>query len=170
MTHDLVFLHGHIIDIFPQMTSMAMPGTGTILANSNVPYDDWQTAEWLHDTFGGNIQCLMEDSTIGKMPDAIWNGQYWEFKSPSTINAIDTRIKRAKGQLHAALDRDGIADHECGILINISAIHAPESDILAKIRLVMLRRLGSLNATVMIRDSDRAIAWLKRKETLDSRP
>ena len=79
------------------------------------------TTQWLHENFGGNIHCLQDTPNKGKMPDALWNGIYWEYKAPSTEGAVKDRIKSARRQIAERLKLDGRDENEKrGFVIDIS--------------------------------------------------
>ena len=93
---------------------------GIIKFEDNINEADKEITQWLYNSFGGNIKCLKENSQIGKMPDAIWNDTYWEYKAPSTKNAIDTRLNKARKQIEEALKRDDKEYSRCGIVLDIT--------------------------------------------------
>ena len=58
-------------------------------------------AEILFSNFGGDIFLIDErlHNNEGLIPDAIWLENYWEFKNPTTYNAIDLRTKKGIKQI-----------------------------------------------------------------------
>lgn len=135
------------------------PGTGKLVfENGTSPEEirDRETATWLHTKFGGDIECLAEISTIGKNPDIRWNGDYWEFKAPSTKNAIDDRLRSAKKQIIAAQTRDNILGNRCGVVIDISNITISEEEAIETIIRRSQQRLPN-NSDVIIRRDDHCI-------------
>ena len=96
------------------------PKKGIIKFEDNINEADKEITQWLYNSFGGNIKRLKENSQIGKMPDAIWNDTYWEYKAPSTKNAIDTRLNKARKQIEEALKRHDKEYSRCGIVLDIT--------------------------------------------------
>ena len=63
-------------------------------------------AEWLMETFGGNITLLRENKEYGmKTPDFLWCGATWELKDISSdkYRTIDRRIQKACEQIRENL-------------------------------------------------------------------
>lgn len=75
-------------------------------------------AQWLCDTFGGNIVLISEDgSQYGeKRADYIWEGKYWELKTVHTLKAIDSSLRKGITQIH---DKPG------GIILELEKIKSP---------------------------------------------
>ena len=107
-------------DVTDEYIKKRKPGIGSILYEDGVKEEDKTIVDWLYHSFGGNIKCLKEDSKIGKMPDAIWDDIYWEFKAPSSKNSIDERLRKARIQITEALERDGKEYLKCGIVLDIT--------------------------------------------------
>lgn len=99
-----------------------------------------EIATWLLDNLGGNITCLTETPTIGKMPDALWNGMYLEFKTPTTKNAIDNRIHHAQKQLDEANSRINNPKMYKGILLDLSYCQLSKNESIKWIRYYAIRR------------------------------
>ncbi|NCE65393.1 hypothetical protein D1159_12600 [Pseudoflavonifractor sp. 524-17] len=58
-------------------------------------------AEWLRQTFGGDIKLLPEATQRGeKMSDYLWNGKKWELKGAQSINGADKSLQHAIKQIH----------------------------------------------------------------------
>ena len=82
----------------------ATPGKGKIERESG--YDEKRhtneikTAQWLHDTFGGDILLLNESDVEGqKRADFLWNGKLWDLKTTTTEKSANTAIQRGLRQL-----------------------------------------------------------------------
>lgn len=59
-------------------------------------------AEYLHSTFGGNVELLNESPNVGeKTPDYNWNGKLWELKTITTEKAADSALRSAFKQIQA---------------------------------------------------------------------
>lgn len=146
-------LAGKYKDITDEVIKTSKPGVGSYSFDEETIENDRKTAQWLFNTFGGNIHVLKEQSDIGKMPDAIWNNKYWEFKAPTTKNAIDDRLRKANKQILEALIRDGDLDCERGILVDISD-SVLENDIAVQeiIRRSIQRRKGP--TTILVKKGE----------------
>ena len=103
-------------DVTEEYIRTATPGQGEIT------YDDGyevgkhsgeiKTAQWLHDTFGGDIRLLKEAKENDKMtPDYIWRGKCWELKGTGTISGADSHLRRAFKQ---------IQENPGGVIINMN--------------------------------------------------
>ena len=91
-------------DVTEEYIRTATPGQGEIT------YDDGyeigkhsgeiKTAQWLHDTFGGDIRLLKEAKEDGvKMPDSIWREKMWEYKTARSVGAADKRLQEGLKQI-----------------------------------------------------------------------
>lgn len=107
-------------DVTDEYMKKRKPGIGSIVYEEGAKEEDKAIANWLYRSFGGNVKCLKEDSRIGKMPDALWDDIYWEFKAPSSKNSIDERLRKARKQITEALKRDGKEYLKCGIVLDIT--------------------------------------------------
>lgn len=135
------------------------PGTGKLLfENGDSPEElrDRETATWLHTKFGGDIKCMPEISGIGKNVDAIWNGDCWEFKAPTTKNAIDDRLRKANSQILETQNRENILGNKCGVVVDISNAKISQEE---AIEIIMERAKSRLpnNTDVIIRNGDYAV-------------
>lgn len=126
-----------------------------------------EIATWLLDNFGGNITCLAETPTIGKMPDALWNGVYWEFKSPKNIKRLDDRIRKAIHQIQEALVHNQNIHIKGGIVIDISEIKHTDREITHVIYDSLLKR-AKFHTTVIIKKDEeiRKIIEIKKSTEL----
>ena len=77
-------------DVTSEYLSNAKPGEGKITYDPGYKFDNThkrepEIAEWLRDTFGGDIQLLQEIALSENKPyrDYIWRGRDWELKSPN---------------------------------------------------------------------------------------
>lgn len=81
--------------------------TGYIKADNQNEID---TAQWIHDTYGGDIKLLKESTEIGvKMPDYEWNGKLWDLKNTTTAKAANSALRHGLKQ---------IKDNPGGIILN----------------------------------------------------
>lgn len=134
-----------LVDITGQFISSAKPGTGKIIYDQGYREsrhrEEIQVAEWLHETFGGDIQLLNEKTRFKtKSPDYIWNGKMWDLKTLQTVKAIDSALRHGVKQ---------IENNPGGILLNFSDIDLDLSDI-APLIFNRLRRSASSDMDVMI--------------------
>lgn len=92
--------HPHeVSDVSGEYLSKAEPGKGIITdipAKGHIP--EKNMANWLLNTFGGNITHIAEDN-MNELPDYLWNGKLWELKSPETVKGLDKLIRKGIRQL-----------------------------------------------------------------------
>ena len=137
-----------LVDITGRFVSSAKPGTGKITYDQGYREsrhrEEIHVAEWLHDTFGGDIQVLNEKTRFKtKSPDYIWNGKMWDLKTLQTVKAIDSALRHGVKQ---------IKNNPGGILLNFSDFDIDLSDI-APLILNRLRRSASSDMDVIILQS-----------------
>ena len=76
--------------------------------------EEIKTAEWLQQSFGGNVVLLSEVKAKDiKTHDCIWDGKDWEFKTVASdkFTTIDSRIRKAYAQ---------ISDNRGGIVLDFT--------------------------------------------------
>lgn len=140
-------------------------GRGLIVfENGTTPNEmrDRETAQWLHDTIGGNIICLKEESAEGKNPDALWNNEYWEFKKPTSPTAIDSRLRKANKQINETLLRNNRPGDRSGVVIDISDYNGTIEEAIEIINNRANKRLTS-NIDVIIRNNDEIVDIIRIK-------
>lgn len=98
-----------------------------------------------------------------KMPDAIWNDTYWEYKAPSTKNAIDSRLQKARKQIEEALARDNKEYSKCGVVLDITDRKIPLEECIKCIEDRASDRCLN-NTEVIIKDKDKVIKILRVKK------
>ncbi len=92
----------------------------------------------------------------------MWDGIYWEFKAPTTKNAIDDRVRKAQKQLMEALKREGQTNAVRGILIDITENSMETEDAVLEIKKrVTQRRKGPTD--VIVKKGDKLIAVMHIK-------
>lgn len=138
------------------------PNTGNVLIDDGTEDDDIKLTRWLFNKIGGNVHCLKANSKIGKMPDAKRNGIYWEFKTPTSKNAIGDRIKKANKQLSEILTREKNTDAERGMLIDISNINISKEEALKEIKKEIELRCHH-PITVIVKYKDNIYSVIKKK-------
>lgn len=122
----------NIKEVTNEYLRMSTPGIGTIIIDNDVEEWDKMTANWIFKIFGGNIHCIKADSKIGKMPDSRWNNCYWEFKKPTSKNAIGDRMKKGLRQIAETLKREE-REEKRGLLIDISDVNISYEDAVDKV-------------------------------------
>lgn len=113
-----IVINDRIEDVTEKYKKRPKDKDGSLIIEQGTDIDDQEIANWIYDIFGGDVKCLAEQAQVGKMPDAIWNGVYWEFKRPTTLSAVDARIRKSQEQLMIASERDNIGIG--GIVLDIS--------------------------------------------------
>ena len=145
-----------ITDVTQQLIDDAKPGIGKLLIDNETEISDRETTRWLHKLFGGDIHCLAEQSKTGKMPDALWRNRYWEYKAPTTKNAIDDRLRKGNKQLLEALIREKKQDSERGLVIDIAGMTIDKQEAVLEIQKRAIQRCKG-PTTVIIKDGDKYI-------------
>ena len=80
------------------------PGQGKISIqegyDSSLHVKEIETANWMLEYFGGEIQ-LLKEININKIrtPDYLWNNKFWELKSTSSEKAANTAIRKGIKQI-----------------------------------------------------------------------
>ena len=105
------------VDVLEEYLRTASPGHGSITYGDG--YDqtrhvsEIRTAQWLHDTLGGDIELLNESSVEGeKRPDYIWNGKLWDLKTASSEKSANSSIRHGLQQ---------IRENPGGIILNFGS-------------------------------------------------
>lgn len=93
-----------LIDVVNEYRKTATPGQGAVEYDAGYKpgkhQEEIKIANWLHDTYGGDIRLLNEADEFGvKMPDFEWRGRLWELKTTSTANATDNAVRKAIKQI-----------------------------------------------------------------------
>ena len=114
-----------------------------------------RTAQWLHDTFGGDITLLPETNPEGQSnPDYLWNGKLWDLKAPQSLNGINKRLKHGLEQIR--LNPGGVA-------IDIVNTDANLQDIEQVIQ-NRLRVSAKSDVDVIIKNDDKLIKVIRYKK------
>lgn len=102
-------------DVTPEYFGTATPGKGKIEREPNYVevrhVNEIGAAQWLHDTFGGDITLLNETPGKGKRADFLWNGKLWDLKNTSTTKSVDVAVRKGLKQ---------IADNPGGIILDFT--------------------------------------------------
>jgi hypothetical protein len=92
-----------VISVLKDYEKNAKRGTGKIIAEigAKISQHEREITELLHKTYGGNFVYRKVSNIEGqKTSDIYWNGIAYDIKSCTGVskNAIDNRLKQAKGQ------------------------------------------------------------------------
>lgn len=92
------------IEVQDEYRKKATPNLGKITPevgyNKLIHKDEITFANWLHSHYGGDIMLLNESQTDGVMKsDFIWNGKYWELKSPKAEKSANSLIRKGLQQI-----------------------------------------------------------------------
>lgn len=82
----------------------ARPGEGIItydkIYDRTTHRREIETAKWIHDNLGGDIEVLQEIGLPNQQtPDYIWKGKYWELKNPTTEKSADSALRKGLHQI-----------------------------------------------------------------------
>ena len=102
-------------DVTQKYLDAATPGKGRITYEDGYKAknhrDEIDMANWIHRTFGGDIELLKEMAGDGlKRPDYMWNKSFWELKGAHSINGADKLLQHAIKQIH---------DNPGGVILDI---------------------------------------------------
>lgn len=132
-------------DVTDEYINDATPGIGKVEMEKGYKagsrQNEVETAQWLHDTLGGDIVLLKEsDKDSQKMPDFLWKNKLWELKNTTTIKSADDAIRRGLKQI---IENPGgiILDYGC------NEIEIQELERLIESR---IRRKRTVQADIMI--------------------
>lgn len=104
----------NMIDVTEEYKKNATPHVGEKIKEDGFEdkNGEEQTADWLYETFGGNIILLAETNPDGvSNPDYLWNNKLWDLKAPQTLNGVDKRVRHGLHQ---------IADNSGGLIVDIT--------------------------------------------------
>lgn len=109
-------------DVSDEYRLSAKPGDGKITIpkgyNLSKYQDEIETAQLLHESYGGDIELLAEEANK-KTPDYNWRKKLWELKGVSSNTSIDTQLRKALKQ---------ISDNPGGVVIDYSAYTSTDAD------------------------------------------
>lgn len=95
-----------ITDVTQEYADKAKPGSGVLIYEAEyrkkTHENEIRAAEWLIETFGGDVTLLREHKIYGiKTPDFLWRGATWELKgfSSDKYGTIDKTIQKACKQI-----------------------------------------------------------------------
>lgn len=91
-------------DVTSEYLRAAKPNEGAITYDEGydvkLHQDEIDMAEWLHNTFGGDIQLLKEvNEDKHKTPDYLWRGKMWDLKKLSSEKAANSALRHGLQQI-----------------------------------------------------------------------
>lgn len=147
------------VDVLEEYRRKATPGNGSITYDEG--YDrahhaeEIKTAQWLHDTLGGDIVLLQETGGLfEKTPDFLWRQKGWELKSTTTEKSADSALRSALKQ---------IADNPGGVILNYFD-HEVQMESVLEIVTRRLMRQEKCNADILIVQNGELKAALRYKK------
>ena len=149
------------IEVQDEYEKNATPGEGKLTHDKGCTEerhkDELDFAEWIHNTFGGNIHVLEEKNEIKgkKNPDYLWNGKLWDLKTPESLNGVNGRIRHG---LHQIEENPG------GIMINMRKINDYSYDELLRIINLRMQWVKDKTVDIMIVDKGQATKILRYKK------
>ncbi|MFV0550358.1 MAG: phage minor capsid protein [Anaerorhabdus sp.] len=147
-----------LLSIKNEFIKNSTPGLGKITFDNNFDFaknnHEIEISEWLFSVFGGNIHHKVESKIVGvKTPDIDWNNEPWEIKRPTTLNAVDDRLRKAIKQI------DGTYG---GVILDLHV-----EDEFEKIKEKVESRLrfhNALNLTVILKKDSLVLDIVKMKK------
>lgn len=94
----------HYTDVTGEYERTAKPGKGKVTREAGYVEkkheQEISTADYLHKTFGGDIELRAESKALGaKTPDYTWRGRYWELKTVTTEKSANSAVRHAVEQI-----------------------------------------------------------------------
>ena len=146
-------------DVTEEYKRLATPGIGTITYETGYDMgkehaEERRVAQWLHDTFGGDVILQKEKPGI-ETADYLWRGRLWELKTPEKENSLTKRIQKGLSQ---------IFDNPGGIICDIQHLDNTSEERVEQI--IRGRMKTSLKGTVdvMIVNGNRLIKIVRYKK------
>lgn len=93
------------IDVTSEYLNKSTKEIGSIIFDNDYNVSEHsaevEIAIWLHNSFGGNIKLIKENSRgFGvKTSDYEWNGRLWELKTLKSAKSIDSALRKAIEQI-----------------------------------------------------------------------
>lgn len=147
------------VDVLEEYRRRATPGNGSITYDEGYDrahhVEEIKTAQWLHDTLGGDIVLLQETGGLfEKTPDFLWRQKGWELKSTTTEKSADSALRSALKQ---------IADNPGGVILNYFD-HEVQMESVLEIVTRRLMRQEKCNADILIVQNGKLKAALRYKK------
>lgn len=143
-------------DVTAEYAKSATPGQGAVIQDEGYKpgkhKEEIRIANWLHDTYGGDIRLLNEADAFGvKMPDFDWREKLWELKSVTSAKSTDSAVRQALKQ---------IRDNPGGIVLD----YGENEIVLAELQKILdsrIKRSGVQSVDVMILIRNSAVKILR---------
>lgn len=150
---------GGATDILGEYLRTATPGRGSITYdegyNRTRHAAEIKTAQWLHDTLGGDIVLLQETGGLfEKTPDFLWRNKGWELKSTTTEKSADSALRSALKQ---------IQDNPGGVILNYNDNDVEIDAVLDTVKRRLIRQ-EQCNADILIIHRNELKAALRYKK------
>lgn len=150
---------GGATDVLGEYLRTATPGRGSITYdegyNRTRHAAEIKTAQWLHDTLGGDIVLLQETGGLfEKTPDFLWRNKGWELKSTTTEKSADSALRSALKQ---------IQDNPGGVILNYNDNNIELDAVLDTVKRRLIRQ-EQCNADILIVHRNELKAALRYKK------
>lgn len=150
---------GGATDVLGEYLRTATPGRGSITYdegyNRTRHAAEIKTAQWLHDTLGGDIVLLQETGGLfEKTPDFLWRNKGWELKSTTTEKSADSALRSALKQ---------IQDNPGGVILNYNDNDVEIDAVLDTVKRRLIRQ-EQCNADILIIHRNELKAALRYKK------
>lgn len=150
---------GGATDVLGEYLRTATPGRGSITYdegyNRTRHAAEIKTAQWLHDTLGGDIVLLQETGGLfEKTPDFLWRNKGWELKSTTTEKSADSALRSALKQ---------IQDNPGGVILNYNDNDIEIDAVLDTVKRRLIRQ-EQCNADILIVNRNELKAALRYKK------
>lgn len=150
---------GGATDVLGEYLRTATPGRGSITYdegyNRTRHAAEIKTAQWLHDTLGGDIVLLQETGGLfEKTPDFLWRNKGWELKSTTTEKSADSALRSALKQ---------IQDNPGGVILNYNDNDVELDAVLDTVKRRLIRQ-EQCNADILIIHRNELKAALRYKK------
>lgn len=138
-------------DVSDEYSRTSRPGTGSVKQEAGYKRDrheqEISMADYLHDTFGGDITLCAESTSVGvKTPDFMWGGKMWELKTLTTEKSANSAVRQAVKQISA---------NPGGIILDYQDHDISVEEVLKATR-SRLKRSGIKEADVLILTDNRS--------------
>lgn len=152
-------------ETYRQYMRSARPGVGKLEKEPGYQDDkkhaeDIETTEWLIRKIGGDYTLLKERrGNREETPDCVRNGVYLEYKKPTTINAVERRIKKGTSQIAA------MGNPDRGVLVlDITKRKENQDAMLKAIRKEGVLRSKQKILDIIVRENDDIVDIIRIKK------